>query len=177
MGRRSPYVLLYIIVMLLQSFLFNSLTISIALTPLIYIAFLLFLPIRTSQLNMLLFGALLGISADLSMGLAGVNTIVTIFMAYVRIHIFSLLLVGDIREQDDMVLYQTVKRVSFWRQTMIFFIFTLIYHTLFFMVETLSVSPLLFWIVRTFFSSVVTTIFVVLLYDIFRRLFFNSKKN
>lgn len=176
MPRLSSYILLYLVVMSLQSFFFNNLTISISLTPLVYIAFLLFLPIRTSQISMLLLGLFLGISADMSMGLAGVNTIVTLFMAYIRIYIYSIFLAGEITSSEDSMLTLAAKRVSFIRQISIFFIFTLLHHTLFFLVETLSITPFPFWIGRTLLSTVVTTVFVSLLYNIFQHIFFNRNR-
>ncbi len=72
------------VVFLLQIFIFDKLMLSIALLPMVYVAFIILLPMQTSRTMVLLWGALIGAIFDVAMGLPGVNSIATIFLAYVR---------------------------------------------------------------------------------------------
>lgn len=170
----SPYILLYIVVMLLQIFFFDNLTFSTSITPLIYIAFLLFMPLKASRLSLLLWGAFLGVTADIMMGMAGVNTIATIFIAYIRIYIIAIflrvgILNGELVDQGGL----DVNRISPWKRTSCFFVLILIHHALFFGIEMLSFDSLSFLVTRTLASSAVTTLFVCLLYALFMRVYSN----
>ncbi|MBP3425841.1 MAG: rod shape-determining protein MreD [Rikenellaceae bacterium] len=78
------YTLLLAAVALLQSLIFNQVQISIYFNPLIYVAFVLLLPMRTKPIVVLLCGLLAGILMDITMGLVGVNTCASLLTAYVR---------------------------------------------------------------------------------------------
>ncbi len=172
MYRVSTYILLYFVVMLLQIFIFNNITISIMLTPLIYIAFLLFLPLRTSQFATLFIGAFLGITADVVTGMAGVNTIATLFVAYIRLYVIAAFLrVEIINGKLNDPTGQSVKRISRMSRSLCFGTLILIHHAIFFMVEMLSFTSPSFLFSRIAFSSVVTTLFTIVLYDLFVHLF------
>lgn len=78
------YALLLVAVALLQSLIFNQLQISIYLNPLIYVAWVMLLPMRTKPIVVLMCGLLMGVLMDITMGLVGVNTIASLLTAYVR---------------------------------------------------------------------------------------------
>ena len=78
MHRTLPYLALFAVVVLLQVFLFDNLSISIYLNPLVYVAFIALLPLDTPPIVLLLSGLATGVTMDLAMGAAGVNTIATL---------------------------------------------------------------------------------------------------
>ncbi|MFR9619853.1 MAG: hypothetical protein SNH63_01385 [Rikenellaceae bacterium] len=170
MPRISTYILLYFVVMLLQTFVFDNLTYSIALTPMVYVTVVLFMPLRTSQLWMLFVGAFVGMSADFVMGIAGINTITTIFLAYIRIYLLSLFKLGGSGGE-----HKSTPIVTYLRRLGVIFIGVLIHHALFFVFEMLSFQAPLFLLQRTMFSVAVTTLFVALLYDVFSYLTYKSR--
>ena len=75
MYRTLQYAILFVVLVLLQVFLFSRIGISIYVHPLVYIAFILLLPIEIAPLSGLLLGLLMGVTMDLFMATAGVNTI------------------------------------------------------------------------------------------------------
>ncbi|MBQ8864002.1 MAG: rod shape-determining protein MreD [Rikenellaceae bacterium] len=78
------YTLLLIVLALLQSLVFNQVQISVYFNPLIYVAFVMLLPMRTQPIIVLMCGLLVGVLMDVTMGLAGVNTIASLLTAYLR---------------------------------------------------------------------------------------------
>ena len=95
MHRVVDYTLFFLIMVLLQVFLFNNLDMSVYLHPLVYIAFALMLPLETLAVVVLLLGVLTGVRLDFMMGTAGLNTIATAFTAVVRLPVLSLLVGKD----------------------------------------------------------------------------------
>ena len=99
MHKTLPYLALFAVVVLLQVFLFDNLSISIYLNPLVYVAFIALLPLDTPPVVLLLSGLATGVTMDLAMGAAGVNTIATLLIAFARPTLLGLLYSrDDIRE-------------------------------------------------------------------------------
>ena len=84
MHRTLPYISLFVVTVLLQVFLFDNLSISIYLNPLVYVAFVALLPLDTPPVALLASGLAMGVTMDFAMGAAGVNTIATLLIAFVR---------------------------------------------------------------------------------------------
>lgn len=78
------YALLFLVLVLLQVFLFSGLELSVYLNPLIYIAFIILLPIETPPLLVLALGLLTGLTMDVATGAAGLNTLSTLPVAFLR---------------------------------------------------------------------------------------------
>ena len=70
MYRTLQYAILFVVLVLLQVFLFSRIGISIYVHPLVYIAFILLLPIEIAPLSGLLLGLLMGVTMDLFMATA-----------------------------------------------------------------------------------------------------------
>lgn len=84
MHRFLEYAVFFVALLLLQVFLFNNLNLSVFVNPLVYIAFIVLLPMETRPVWVLLLGLLLGIATDYVVGTAGLNTIATLFTAFIR---------------------------------------------------------------------------------------------
>ena len=84
MYRFLEYTLLFVIVVLLQIFLFNNLNLSVYINPLVYMAFIVMLPMEINRALLLLLGFLLGGVMDMIMGTAGINTIATVATSFLR---------------------------------------------------------------------------------------------
>ena len=78
------YALLFLVLVLLQVFLFSNLELSVYLNPLIYIAFIILLPIETAPVLVLGLGLLMGLTMDVAMGAAGLNTLATLPVAFLH---------------------------------------------------------------------------------------------
>lgn len=82
MYRLLEYGILFFVMVILQVFLFSRIGISIYVNPLVYIAFLILLPMEIAGALLLVLGMVLGMTVDFFMGTAGINTIATLFAAF-----------------------------------------------------------------------------------------------
>ena len=82
--RTKEYIILTLVVLFVQIFVLNNLSISPLVAPMVYIVLILMMPIESSQWKMLGVGVLLGMLMDLTMGTAGLNTLVTLPIAVFR---------------------------------------------------------------------------------------------
>lgn len=160
------YSVLYIIVSLLQIMFFSNLDLGFYLVPLIYISFVVLLPMELASIWVLLLGLIMGISMDFLMVTAGVNTIVSLFTAYFRRRIIELsfgkaiLSDGGIPSIDRCGFIKMMRYVSF---------FTLLHCSLFVIVETLSVEFISVMLLQIFVSSLFTIVAVLLISMAFER--------
>ncbi|MDE7344700.1 MAG: rod shape-determining protein MreD, partial [Alistipes sp.] len=89
--------MLFLVTVLLQVFLFDNLSISIYLNPLIYVAFVVLLPVDTAPVAVLFAGLAMGVTMDFLMGTAGINTVATLLLAFLRPYIL-----GSFYSRDDL---------------------------------------------------------------------------
>lgn len=164
MYRTLPYTILFIVTVLLQVFLFDNLSISLYLNPLVYIVFLALLPLDTPPVTLLGAGLGLGLVMDYAMGVAGINTIATLLIAFLRPMLVNLLYGHDNAKEGGIP--------SSWRMGNRIFIrylllLTLIHHTAFFLLEALSWSRLPYTALRIAVSTAVSTLFLWIIARIF----------
>ena len=133
--RARVYTVLTIVVLFVQVFVLNNLSISPLVAPMVYIVLLLLLPIEASQWKMLGAGLLLGVLMDITMGTPGLNTMVTLPIAFFRRPLLYAL--GGLSPMSKEEGIPSVRRlgVRFHR----YFIIMIILHSLlFYFVEWLS---------------------------------------
>lgn len=82
--RARVYTMLTLVVLFVQVFVLNNLSISPLVAPMVYIILIVMMPIESSQWKMLGVGLLLGVAMDVTMGTAGLNTLVTLPIALFR---------------------------------------------------------------------------------------------
>ena len=154
MHRTLPYLALFAVVVLLQVFLFDNLSISIYLNPLVYVAFIV----------LLLSGLATGVTMDLAMGAAGVNTIATLLIAFTRPTLLGLLYPrDDIREGGIPSTGRLGNRVFL----NYLIVLVLVHHAVFFSLEALSWAHIVRTIVRTVASGAVSVAFIWVIARIF----------
>ena len=157
MYRTLPYLGLFAAAALLQVFLFDNLTISIYLNPLVYIVFIALLPLDTPPAAVLGAGLALGVTMDFAMGAAGINTIATLLIAFLRPTLAGMICGRDnVREGGIPSSGRLGERV-FINYVVVL---TLLHHAVFFLLEALSWDHVLHTVVRIVVSSVVTVAFV-----------------
>ncbi len=164
MHRTLPYIGLFVLVTLLQVFLFNNLTISVAMSPLIYVTFIFLLPIETKPISMLLWGVVMGVTMDLTMGTAGINTIATLFVAHFRALMLTVICGRDTARDGGIPSVERLGANHFFRY-LLFFVF--IHHLIFFSLESLSTTYLLRVVWRFAVSFATTMTFVWILSRLF----------
>lgn len=164
MYRIFPYLALFAVTVLLQVFLFDNLSICIYFNPLVYIAFILLLPLEVSAIVLLASGLVMGVTMDFAMGAAGVNTIATLLIAFVRPMIVGLLYGRDETREGG-----TPSPERFGARVFLNYLIVLVivHHFVFFSLEALSWTHFLHTLVRILVSSAVSVGVIWLLTRLF----------
>ena len=157
MHRAIPYLLLFLIVSLLQIYLFNNLAIGSWFSPLVYLAFLVLLPLETPPIVMLLLGLVTGMCMDATMGIAGINTLATLPVAFLRPKLIHALSAREDLRDDGVPSPARMGKPLFWSYVVLMI---LIHHSLFFTLEALSWHHLLRTILRILLSGAGTICFI-----------------
>ena len=133
--RAKVYTMLTLVVLFVQVFVLNNLSISPRVAPMVYIVLLLLMPIESSQWKMLGVGLLLGVAMDLTMGTAGLNTLVTLPIALARRPLLYLFAGLSPMSKEDGI--PTIKRLGI-RFHRYFIIMVVLHSILFYFIEWLS---------------------------------------
>ena len=164
MYRLITYTLLFVVTVLLQVFLFDNLSVSIYLNPLIYMAFIVLLPVDTVAVWLLFAGVAMGVAMDFLMGTAGINTMATVLIAFSRPVLLANLYGRDDLRDGGVPSPERLGHHVFLNYLVIL---VLVHHTVFFTMEALSWSHVLRSVVRIIASGSVTVAAVWLLARIF----------
>lgn len=157
MYRYFPYFGLFVVSVLLQVFLFDNLSLSVYFNPLVYIAFLLLLPLDAAPIVLLLSGLLLGVTMDYAMGVAGINTIATLLVAFLRPAVARIICGRDnVRDGGIPSPRRNGKRIFL----NYLIVLVAIHHFTFFALEALSWSHFLLTLLRVAVSGTVSVVFI-----------------
>jgi rod shape-determining protein MreD len=133
--RTGVYTVLTLVVLFVQVFVLNNLSISPLVAPMVYIILILLMPIESSQWKMLSVGLLLGILMDITMGTPGLNTMVTLPIAFFRRPLlFALGGLSSISKEEGI---PSIKRLGM-RFHRYFILMIILHSVLFYFVEWLS---------------------------------------
>lgn len=157
MHRTVHYIALFIILMLLQAFMFDNLALSSYFNPMVYIVFIILLPIESLPVTVLLSGLALGAAADFFTGGQGLNTAATLPAAFLRQPVLSRLCDRD--DLRDGGIPSAQRFGNEWRFMRLAATVVLIHHTTFFMLESFSWAMLPYTLVRLLLSSTFTLLF------------------
>lgn len=164
MFRIVTYTLLFLVTVLLQVFLFDNLSVSIYLNPLIYVAFIILLPVDTTPVAILFAGLAMGVTMDFLMGTAGINTMATLLMAFLRPYVLVAFYSRDDLRDGGVPSPERLGHHVFLNYLVVL---VAVHHAVFFSLEALSWSHLLRTLVRIVASGSVTVAVVWLLDRIF----------
>ena len=164
MHRTFPYLGLFAATVLLQVFLFDNLSIDPRFNPLIYIAFIALLPLDTPPIAMLLAGLAAGLTMDGVMGAAGINTIATLLIAFLRPT-----LLGTVCDRENLREGGIPSPERFGSQRFIGYLLllTAVHHAVFFWLEALSWAHLPFVVQRIVVSTLGSVVFIWIVACIF----------
>lgn len=164
MRRLLEYILLFVVMVLLQTFFFSKLDISPYINPLVYILFIILLPMEIPGVLLLLASLAIGITIDFVTATPGVNTIATLFVGFIRPTLLTVLIGKDEVRDGGVPNENRIGRQKFIRYA----IFMIFFHSLvYFNIETLSVPMIFHTQIRVICSSTVTLIFVYLCQKLF----------
>lgn len=156
MYRTIPYIGLFAAVALLQVFLFDNLSISIYLNPLVYVVFIALLPLDAQPVTVLGSGLLLGITMDCAMGAAGINTIATLPIAFFRPSLAEMICGRENVREGGI---PSPDRLGTRKFFLFLLTLTIIHHSIFFLLEALSWSLMPHTILRIVISSAISVAF------------------
>ena len=149
-----------LVVVLLQILLFDHLQIAGWGLPMVYVIFLMNLPIQIPRWIEMLLGAIVGLVFDLWNSSLGVNMAACIAFSFLRPVLLSNL-VQDIERVKGEICGRTIGKIEYVKCLIIL---TLVHHLLVFALEAWSWSNWWMVLIQTLISSVLT-IAIILGYD------------
>ena len=158
------YILLFIVLSLVQIFLLNNLVVGSFLCPLIYIAFIILMRLDTMPIVMLGCSLAMGMVMDMTMGVAGINTIATLLIGFLRPSLIRLVSTREDLREDGIPSPERMGTTLFWSYLVVM---VLLHHTVFFSLEALSWGFFLRTVGRILLSSFATLLLVWLTMRLF----------
>ena len=157
MHRITQYIVLFVILMLLQAFMFDNLALSTYFNPMIYIVFIILLPMDSLPVTVLLSGLVLGLSADFFTGGQGLNIAATLPAAFLRQPLLARLCDRD--DLRDGGIPSAQRLGNEWRFMRLATAVVAVHHTLFFVLESFSWQQLPYTLLRIVLSGAFTLLF------------------
>ncbi len=158
MYRTLHYIGLLVILMLIQTFVFDNLAISVWFYPLIYVTFIVLLPIDTRPIMVLLTALAVGIIADYTTGGAGLNTSATLLVGFIRQPLLNRFCDND--DLRDGGIPSPQRMGGEWKFVRYAALIVFIHHLTLFLLESMSMTYLLHTLLRTLLSGGFTLLFV-----------------
>lgn len=149
----------FIILVLLQIFVFNNIQALGYINPYVYILFILLLPLETPKWLLLLLGFILGYTIDYFSHTMGLNIAATVFIAYLRPKLIRLIFPKLEPGPDVRIDIKTLGFKSFFLYASIL---VLIHHISLFFLEIFRLSDFFSTLRRAIFSSVFTIIIIII---------------
>ena len=153
------YIGLFPIYVLLQVFILNEILFASYINPYIYILLIITLPRDTPNWFLLIYGFLLGFTIDIFTGSIGFHSTATVLISFLKPLISKLIIPHNIiSDQDELQL----QRVGLQPFSIFTLILTIVHHATLFLIETLSLSNFFELLIKICFSSVVTSLLIII---------------
>ena len=157
MYRTGEYILLFAASVLLQIFFFDELSLSACFAPLVYSVFIILLPLNTPSIAVLAAGLVTGVVMDFAMGTAGLNTIATLAVAYLRMPLLNIIFGHNNAREGGVPSAARMGRRHFGYYLVAM---TLLHNALFFGFEAFTTSYLWHQLLRFAVSAAASLLFV-----------------
>lgn len=157
MQRYLSYIGMFIGVVLLQIFLIDNISLGIYFHPLIYVAFIILLPLDMLPVWVVLLSALLGLTMDMMTGMCGLNVIAATATGFARMAIIGFTS-GLNTGVDDTIpaLYRLPQK-----NLLTYIILMVLMHSIiYFVMESLSMAHMFHTLLRIVVSDVVAVVIV-----------------
>lgn len=160
MNSLSKYTMTFILLLVLQLFIFSNIEFSGYVNPYVYVMFILILPFSIPSWLLLLLSFLTGLLVDLFSGTLGVHAFATVMAGFVRPWILTLNITSEVSDPDmsPSLSRNGVRWFFFYTVTVVF-----VHHLSLFLVEVFTFSNFFHTLARVLLSTVVTTFFIMLL--------------
>ncbi|HOF15532.1 MAG TPA: hypothetical protein PLF32_05680 [Bacteroidales bacterium] len=163
------YVLSFILLLLFQIIIVNSVSLWGIITPMVYILFILILPFQTPRWLVVLLGFLMGFSVDMFTGVLGLHAIASGLIAFLRMPIINVI--------PSKVTFEEHLRPILWDMHFKWYFqyvlyLTLIHHIVYYFLEAMSFDNFLL----VLGIALLNVAFTVLLLMLFQVIFFKASK-
>ena len=158
MYRFLEYGIFFIILVLLQVFLFDNLNLGLYVRPLVYIAFIILLPFKTGAAAAILCGLAIGGAMDLLSGGDGLNIIASVATGLFRTAALRMTTTGDTIREGGSPSAHSMGAGSFLGYCSVM---VLVHCFIFFSFEALSWSYYWLTVLRIIASAAVTLILLM----------------
>ncbi|MDR2293344.1 MAG: hypothetical protein LBE11_07730 [Prevotellaceae bacterium] len=166
------YTIWFICLVLLQEFLFNNIQFIHFLSPYIYIFLILILPFNMHPASVVLVSFGLGLSVDIiSAGILGAHAAACTAAAFCRNFIIKITIP---RVEYESISTSTAIQIKLKVFVLYAFLFVFLHHFILFLLEILSLDNFIFTFARILISSIISTIFIILIKILFNK---ESKRN
>lgn len=161
------YIFRFLVLVLVQIFIFNNIEISGYINPYIYVLFLLLLPFGTAPGLVVLLGFILGLSIDIFSETLGMHTAATTFVAFSRTSVLKFFAPHDGYGKGTLPRINQYGLPWFIKYTTIL---VLLHHLLLFYIEMFQLQDFFFTLLRVILSSAFSIAVIVLSqYFVFRK--------
>lgn len=157
MYRTIEYTYFFIILILLQAFLFCNINLGVYVHPLTYIAFIILLPMELKHIAVLILGLVTGVMIDVLTGGGGIHTISTLLIAFLRPYITSFIIGREEVKEGGIPMPERIGMPKFLRYGTTI---VLIHSFVFFTMESLTFKYYYLTLIRIAMSSAVTLVLV-----------------
>lgn len=164
MHRVGYYILLFAVTALLQIFFFNTLSLWSCFAPMVYMAFVVMLPLNAPSIVVLLSGLVMGVTMDLTMGTAGLNTIATLAASYLRRPILNLVLGAEVVRDGGVPSMGRMGQRQFLQYLSVM---TVLHGVVFFGFETFTTAYFWYLFLRFAVSTAASILFIGLIVALF----------
>lgn len=171
MHRYLTYAGVFVALVLIQIFLIDNISLGIYFHPLIYVGFLIILPLDTKPVWVLLLSALLGLVVDSMTGMGGLNVIATTATGFMRGTLLSITS-GHNTSTDDSIpsLYRLTEKNLAWFIALVI----LLHSSIYFLLEALSLQHIFHTLLRVILSGIGAGAFVWFFVKLFIEKIFNK---
>ena len=163
------YTLLLLALLVLQIFLFDTVNLGPYVNVLLYVAFIVLLPVNIPSILVLLSGLALGVAMDVLTGTAGVHTISTVAVSYVRRFVLNIVVGKEYVEEGGIPSIRLMGGTKFARYATVI---VLLHSVVFFTFEAMNWQYYYMILLKALLSGGLTLLFVWLV-----SLLFSSQTN
>lgn len=153
MVKTIEYIVTFVVLILLQVFIFDNINILGYVSPYIYILIIIMLPMQISTSVLMLIGFGTGAIMDLISGNAGLSVMVTTWIAFTRPFVLEIVCGRDTINEGGTPSIKTMGRSHF---IVYISLMTLLYNTPYFLLENMTLTDISHTALRVVFSSIFT---------------------
>ncbi|MFT5760974.1 MAG: rod shape-determining protein MreD [Polaribacter sp.] len=156
---------LFFSLLFLQVFLLNNVLFLGYINPYLYVAFIIFYPLKKERYLFLFLSFLLGLSIDFFSDSGGINAFSLLFVAYIRLFLVRIMFK---KTEQDYLLFN-LHREPFGKFFNYVIILIVIHHFLLFSLANFSTQNFSSVIINTLYSSIFTSVLFFLGTSIIRK--------